>query len=80
VADASERQRGLTLVTELRRSGFSAELDLAGRSMKGQLKQADRIGARHTVILEADGSAQLRDMQSGEQRPADLAKLAEELR
>ena len=80
VADASERQRGLTLVTELRKSGFSAELDLAGRSMKGQLKQADRIGARHTVILESDGSAQLRDMQSGEQRPADLAKLAEELR
>ncbi len=80
VADASERQRGLTLVTELRKSGFSAELDLAGRSMKGQLKQADRIGARHTVILESDGSAQLRDMQSGEQRPADLTKLAEELR
>ena len=51
----------------------SAELDLAGRSLKGQMKQADRVGARTTLILEGDGSAQLRDMQSGEQRPVDPA-------
>jgi histidyl-tRNA synthetase len=80
VSDDGVRAQALTLVTELRKAGFSAELDLAGRGMKGQLKQADRIGARHAVILEPDGTAQLRDMESGEQRPADLAKLAEELR
>ena len=43
------------------------------------MKQADRVGARKTVILEADGSAQLRDMQSGEQRHVDPARAAEEL-
>ena len=32
---------------ELRRAGLAAEIDLAGRSVKGQLKHADRIGARH---------------------------------
>jgi histidyl-tRNA synthetase len=80
VADGAPRDRALALANELRQAGISTELDLAGRGLRGQMKQADRIGARHTVILEADGSAQLRDMESGDQRPVDLANLAEELR
>ena len=79
-APDGQRERALALVTELRRTGLSAELDLAGRGMKGQMKQADRTGARHAVILEDDGSAQLRDMDSGEQREVDTDRLAEELR
>ena len=39
-----------------------------GRSMKGQMKQADRVGARWTVIVEEDGF-ELKDMASGDQRP-----------
>jgi histidyl-tRNA synthetase len=78
-AEESGRGRAMALVGELRRAGVSAELDLGGRGLKGQLKHADRIGARQTVIIEADGSAQIRDMQSGEQRPADAARLIEEL-
>jgi histidyl-tRNA synthetase len=77
VADPSQQRRALALASELRRAGLSAELDLAGRGLKGQLKHADRIGARRVLILEADGSAQLRDMQSGEQRPVDPAGLVE---
>jgi histidyl-tRNA synthetase len=79
VADDGQRSRAMALVTELRHAGHSAELDLARRSLKGQLKQADRIGARFTVILDADGSAQLRDMDSGEQREVDPARVSEEL-
>ena len=79
VADDGGRQRAMALATELRRAGLSAELDLAGRSLKGQLKHADRVGARRVLILEADGSAQLRDMASGEQRRVDTAKLIDEL-
>ena len=71
IADDGQRQRAMALATELRHAGLSAELDLAGRSLKGQLKHADRIGARRVLILEADGTAQLRDMETGEQRPAD---------
>ena len=41
--------------TELRRAGLAAELDLAGRGLKGQMKQADRVGARYVVILDEDG-------------------------
>jgi histidyl-tRNA synthetase len=79
VADPDQRRRALALAGELRRAGLSAELDLAGRGLKGQLKHADRIGARRVLILEADGSAQLRDMGSGEQRPVDPADLVEEI-
>ena len=61
------RERALALATELRRAGVPADLDLAERSQKGQMKQADRSGAARTLILDGDG-ATLRDMESGEQR------------
>jgi histidyl-tRNA synthetase len=77
-ADPGQAERALALVTELRRGGIRAELDLAGRSIKGQMKQADRIGARRTVILADDG-AQVRDMETGEQRELDLARALEVL-
>ncbi len=74
-----QRERALALVTELRQAGLRAELDLADRGLKGQMRQADRVGAAHAVILDADGGAQLRDMGSGEQREIDLARVVEEL-
>ena len=79
VADEGSRQRALALVTELRRAGLSADLDLAGRTIKGQMKQADRSDARHSLILEQGSPARLRDMDTGEQREVDPAKLAAEL-
>jgi histidyl-tRNA synthetase len=80
IADAGQRPRAMALAVELRHAGLSAEVDLAGRGLKGQLKHANRIGARRVLILEADGNAQLRDMESGEQRPADPGKLVDEMR
>ncbi len=74
-----QRERALALVTELRHAGLSAELDLADRGLKGQMRQADRLGAARAVILDADGGAQLRDMSSGEQREIELARVVEEL-
>jgi histidyl-tRNA synthetase len=78
-ADPEQRARAVALAVELRNAGLSAEVDLAGRGLKGQLKHANRIGARRVLILEADGSAQLRDMESGEQRPADPGNLVAEM-
>jgi histidyl-tRNA synthetase len=43
------------------------------------MRHADRLGARNAVILDEDGSTQLRDMSSGEQREIDAAELVEEL-
>ncbi len=79
VADASQRQRAMAVATELRHAGLAVEVDLADRSLKGQLKHANRVGARQVLILEADGGAQVRDMASGEQRPADTANLVDEM-
>lgn len=79
VADEGQRHRAMTLAGELRHAGISAEVDLAGRGLKGQLKHADRIGARRVVILEAGGAAQLRDMASGEQRPVEPGRLIDEI-
>jgi histidyl-tRNA synthetase len=79
VAADGQRERALALVGELRKAGLRADLDLAGRSIKGQMKQADRIGARQTVILDDEGAASLRDMGSGEQREVDLGRIADEI-
>lgn len=80
VAVESERLRAVALATELRRSGLAVEIDLAGRSMKGQLRQADRIGASHTLVFEEGGGAVLRDMESREQRPVEPSEVLGVLR
>ncbi len=80
VVAAEGRDRAFALVTELRAAGVGADLDLAERSFKGQMKQADRSGARFAVILEADGTAKLRDMSSGEQRELATDAIVAELR
>jgi histidyl-tRNA synthetase len=77
--DEESRDRALSVVSELRRAGIRAELDLGGRSSKGQMKQADRSGAAQALILEQGKPAQLRDMESGAQREVDVAKIVEEL-
>jgi histidyl-tRNA synthetase len=75
---AERRSLALLLAGELRKAGLSAEVDLGGRGLKGQLKHADRVGARRVLILDAEG-AQLRDMSSGEQRPVETGNLIEEI-
>jgi histidyl-tRNA synthetase len=79
IADPNQRGRAMALAVELRHAGISVEVDLAGRGLKGQLKHANRIGAARVLILEADGSAQLRDMETGEQRAADPGNLVDEM-
>jgi histidyl-tRNA synthetase len=79
VAPEAQRERAFALVRELRGAGLRAELDLGGRSVKGQMKQADRIGARAAIVLDDDGAAELRDMTSGEQRPIELGRVTDEL-
>ena len=51
-AEDGQRERALALVTELRHAGLRAELDLADRGLKGQMRHADRLGAAHAVILD----------------------------
>ena len=78
-AGDGHRERAFALVRELRAAGLRAEIDLAGRSIKGQMKHADRLGARRAVILDDEGPARMREMSSGNQRELDLARAVEEL-
>jgi len=57
------------LVRTLRGAGLRVEMEQAGRSLKGQLKQADRLGARWTVILGDE--IEVKDMDSGDQQRAE---------
>jgi histidyl-tRNA synthetase len=43
--EGADRARVLPLLAELRRRGLRADMDYAGRSVKGQLTQAGRLGA-----------------------------------
>jgi histidyl-tRNA synthetase len=54
-------------VTALREAGVRAELEQAGRSLKGQLKHADRLDAKAVAIVGA--GIDWKDMGTGEQRP-----------
>jgi histidyl-tRNA synthetase len=56
VGDGAPRERALELMAHLRASDRSCETDYAGRSLRGQLTQAARLGARITVVLGSDGA------------------------
>jgi histidyl-tRNA synthetase len=77
-ADDAHREEAFALVTQLRRAGLRADLDLGSRSLKGQMRHADRLGAAHAVILGGEG-VQLRDLRSGEQRRVDRDRVVQEL-
>ncbi len=67
------------LAQRLRAQGIRTEIEQAGRSLKGQFKQADRIGALAVVIL-GDG-IEVKDMGSGEQAPVrDVAEAVTRVR
>jgi histidyl-tRNA synthetase len=56
VADGAEPGAAHALLQELRRAGLAADMDFAGRSVKGQLTQGARTGAATLVVLRADGA------------------------
>ena len=63
--------KALEIVERLRKEGKYAECDIVGRSLKAQMKYANKIGAEYTLIIgdsEIDaGKAQLKNMEDGSQ-------------
>ena len=64
-------RQAFALARRLREEGIRVEMEQAGRSMKGQIKHADRIGARATVIV--GDAIEVKDMDSGKQSPVNGA-------
>ena len=69
------------LVHQLRNSGVIVETDYMDRSVKAQMKYANKIGAKNTVIIGADelanNSAKVKNMETGEQTEVSLDRIAE---
>lgn len=69
-----------SIAFELRQKGLSIETDLLGRSVKAQMKYADKIQARYTMILGGNeissGIARLKNMATGEQVDVGLGDIA----
>ena len=69
----------LPVLDRLRTQGVAADMDYAGGSLKSQMKQADRSGARLTVIVGDDElekqSVVVRDMQTKDQQDVGLSDL-----
>lgn len=71
------------LLQEFRISGLVADKDYLGKSMKAQMKAADRQQARRVVILGDDelaqGVANVKDMATGEQSQVKISELTSQL-
>ena len=85
VALGDEAERWVFATADrLRADGLRVGLDVKGRSLKAQMKEADRQDARYAVIVGKDElaaeAAQLKDMETGEQRSVPFADLADALR
>lgn len=84
VIDTTGGDAARDVVTALRRDGLRAERAYDNRSMKAQMKAADRSGAALAAIIGEDeraaGTVTLRDLGRGEQRAVPLASLADEVR
>jgi histidyl-tRNA synthetase len=83
LAEPAARLLAFQTISELRREGIGATMDLGARSLKGQMKQADRSGAAFAVIIGpqewAREVAAVRDMRAQEQQEVAFADLREEL-
>ena len=74
---------GLKLVSELRKNGINAQMDLMERNIKGQFKYANKINAKYTVVigdneLETE-MASVKNMADSSQRQVKFDDLVQEL-
>jgi len=72
------------LVYKLRSHGINAEKDLMNRSLKAQMKYADKLGAIYTVVLGDEevenNKAVLKNMRTGEQKDVSLDSIPDRLK
>jgi histidyl-tRNA synthetase len=73
LATPEASKRAFQLARQARQAGLSAQSELVGRSLKGQLRQADRLGARYVAIVAEDEETSLKELETGEQRELPLA-------
>ena len=77
------RRKMMVMFEEMRRGGYKVRQAFTKDSLKAQLEEANRIGAKHSLILGQkeliDGTIIIRDMESGTQEVIDTKKVNSEL-
>jgi histidyl-tRNA synthetase len=78
----SAQRKSFNLMSKLQRIGISVEIDYEGKSLKSQMRRADKFRARYTLIIGENelnkGMAVLKEMDKGVQtevplEPRDIA-------
>lgn len=71
----------LKIASDLRRKGWSVYMDTLRRSLKSQMREANKIGTGKSIIIGADeiknGTAQVKDLITAEQQEIPLTRLAD---
>jgi histidyl-tRNA synthetase len=72
-----------SILCDLRKNSLTAEMDFGGRSLKAQMKQANKSGAKYAVIIGEDeinaGEAVIKNMENGEQEKAAIKDIVNKL-
>lgn len=80
---AEAQMTAFKLLADFRNAGLSAAMDFAGRSMKAQMKQANKANARFVAILGEDevkeSVVMLKDMQTSEQQKIAIEEIVNKL-
>ncbi len=79
IASIGQTEAALALSQKLREAGIYAVCDVAGRSLKAQMKNADREGAAFSLVLGEDevksGETQLKNMETGDKVTVRLSDI-----
>ncbi len=79
IADDMAKEKALAILHNLRKSKIAADTEYTERSFRAQMKHADRLGAKYTVILGSieleKGVVLVRNMKSGNQEEISIANI-----
>ena len=77
----SAYEAAVKLAFSLRENGIYAEFDHMSRSLKAQMKYADKLGAKYTIVIGdnelSEGRGKIKNMQTGEQTEFEIDKIGE---
>lgn len=74
--------KAAAIIREMRQEGLNVAFDVAGRSVKAQMKYANKLGACYTIVLGdteiEEGKAKLKNMATGEEAEVELETFVDE--
>ena len=80
--DEDALKEAMQIALDVRGQCLSAQTDIVGRSLKAQMKYADKIGAKYSIVLGTNeiesGKAELKNMQTGEKMLISIDDFAED--